>query len=236
MADILSGGGDPSGAIAEVGSRLISKIFGGLLWFGLAIIVFGVLGYLMWYFLIYKKKFDIEVKITSERAEDKSSIYFDKAALLIDKSSGGRYLRLWKTKAELPAPKFNIFQTVGTKDYLELYRTADNIFYYLTPTKIDRRYVIRSDGKIYPMAGQVNRMIDPEMDFWATKRKKSNKGMFAPDSILTKILLYLPFILSLAISIFIIYVLMSNLPAVLSELGSLVREMKSMQGGVAIPA
>ena len=126
MVDITGVSGSPSSAISEVGSRLISKIFGSLIWVGVGALVFGIIGYLIWYFLIYKKKFDIEVKVKSERAEDKVSTFFDRAAILIDRKSGGKYLRLWSLKVELPAPNFNIFQVTGKGDYLELYRTAEN--------------------------------------------------------------------------------------------------------------
>jgi len=227
-------GGGTTGALQEVGSRLMDKLFGGILWFGIGLLLLGVVGYLGWYFLIYKKKFDIVVQIKSERAEDKSKLFSDKGAILTDSKSGGKYLRLWNTKVELPAPKFNILQVYGRTDYVELYRTSDNKFYYLTPARIEKTYLIKSDGKQYPMADQTKTMIDPEMDFWVSKRKKINKDMFAPDSPLSKLLMYLPFILSLVVSIFIIWILMSKLPGVLSQLAELVQALNQNAQGVVV--
>lgn len=229
ITNVASGG---SGAITEVGSRLVSKIFGSLIWVGVGVLVFGIVGYFIWYFLVYKKKFDITVKVISERAEDKVSTFFDKAAILTDKKSGGKYLRIWGLKRELPAPKFNIFQLVGGKDYLEILRTAENKFYYLTPSKVDKRYALMSDGKYYSMADQTNLMIDANDDFWRAKRKQQNKDMFSTDSIFMKLLPYLPAIMGGVITIFILWVLMSHLPGILSQLGDLATKINQ---GYVVP-
>ena len=51
--------------ITEVGSQLVGKIFGGILWFGIGFIIFSVAGFCMWWFLVYQKKFSIKVKVIS---------------------------------------------------------------------------------------------------------------------------------------------------------------------------
>lgn len=236
MADVTSIASSGSGAIQEVGSRLISKIFGSLIWVGVGVLVFGIIGYLIWYFLIYKKKFDITVKVKSERAEDKITEFFDKAAILTDRKSNGKYLRIWGLKVELPAPKFNIFQIVGGRDYLEILRTAENKFYYLTPPKINKKWVLKADGKYHPMADQTTMMIDANDDFWRAKRKQQNKDMFSTDSIFMKLLPYLPAIMGGMITIFVLWVLMSHLPGILAQLGDLVSKLNYQTTGVVVPA
>jgi len=224
-----------SGGIQEVGSKVVSTIFSGILWFGIVVIVLGIVGYTGWYFLVYKKKFDIRVKIKSERSEDQIKEFFDYAAILTDKKSGGKYLRLWDLKVELPAPKFNIFQVVGGKDYIEILRTAENKFYYLTPPKINKKYVLKSDGKYYLMADQSLLMVDANDEFWRAKRKEQNKGMFSTESILMKLLPYLPAIIGGVITIFILYVLMSHLPGILAALSDLVSKLNIAQGVSTAP-
>jgi hypothetical protein len=233
ITDVVSG--DSASAIQEVGSKVVSTIFSGILWFGVVIIILGIVGFTGWWFLVYKKKFDISVKITSERAEDKSSIFFDKAAILVDKKSGGKFLRLWDLKYEIPAPKFNIFQITNRGDYLELCRTAENKFYYLTPPKINKKYVLKSDGKYYLMADQSKLMVDTNDEFWRAKRKEQNKGMFSTESILMKLLPYLPAIIGGVITIFILYVLMSHLPGILAALSDLVSKLNIAQGVSTTP-
>jgi hypothetical protein len=198
-------------------------------------IILGVVGFTGWWFLVYKKKFDIRVKVKSERSEDKIKEFFDYAALLTDKKSKGKYLRLWDLKVEMPAPKFNIFQVVGGKDYIEVLRTAENKFYYLTPPKINKKYVLKEDGKYYLMADQTILMVDANDEFWRAKRKEQNKGMFSTESILMKLLPYLPAIIGGVITIFILYVLMSHLPGILSQLGDLVSKLNAANGISQVP-
>ena len=73
--------------------------------FGIAVILMGVVGFLSWWFLIYKKKFNILVKVTSERAGDRNKIIFDKAAILIDRKTKTKFFRVWGLKVDLPIPK-----------------------------------------------------------------------------------------------------------------------------------
>jgi len=207
--------------LSEVGGSLVTTIFSGILWVGIAFIIIAVLIFLIWWFAVYKKKFNIDVKIISERAEDKSQIIFDKAAILISRKDGAKYFKLWKTKIELPAPRFNILQSGGNTDYLELFRTGEDIFYFLTPPVINKKWVIKSDGKFYPMAGQSIKQIDSDMAFWSVKRKSMNKGLFDMEKLWMKILPYIPHIIAGVFILFTLYILMSYLPQVLAELKAL---------------
>lgn len=209
---------------SEVGGRLTERIFSGILWFGIAFLIIAVLGGLMWYFLIYKRKFDIFIKITSERADDKNKILFDNAAILMDKKSNSKYLRFWSLNIELPLPNYNLIQNSSKGDFIELYRDAENRFYYMK-TKVNKTYLVRANGKVIPMALQRARLIDSDMEFWSTKRKKQNKSMFDVESPWMKILPYLPHILAGAITIFVLYILMSYLPEVMQQLTELVQQL-----------
>ena len=210
-----------TGVFGEVAGKFAERIFSGILWFGIAVIIIVVVGFLMWFYLIYKRKFDIEIKIISQRAGDKDSIIFDKAAILTDRQDKSKYLRLWSLKYDLPIPSFNILQRAGKGDYLEIYRSGEDRFYYLQPPKIDKKELIRADGKLYPFASQTTRMIDPEMAFWAIKRKTMNKKVFDPEKLWMKILPYIPHIISGVLIIFILWILMSHLPNILTQLEKL---------------
>lgn len=214
-------------AFDAIAGQFVEKIFSGILWFGISVIIIAILIFLMWWFLIYKKKFNIDVKIISERAEDQNKIIFDKAAILTSRKDHSKYFRLWNTKIELPSPRFNIMQSTASGDYIELYRTSEDVFYYLTPPQIDKRYVIRGDGQLYPMASQGVRQIDPDMAFWATKRKSQNKGMFDTEKLWMKVLPYIPHIISGVLVVFILYILMSYLPSILASLDNLAKTIAS---------
>jgi len=212
--------------INEVGSKFIDQAFSGILWIGIAFIVLGVMGFVMYWFLIYKRKFNIKVKVISERANDKNMIIFDQAAILKDRTNGSHYFKLWNLKFELPSPKFSVLQSAGKFDYLELYRTSEDTIYFLAPPAIDKKRVINQDGKEYLIASQISKQINPDMEFWAIKRKGMNKKMFDPEKLWMKILMFLPQLMVGVLSIFVLYILMSYLPEILSQLNDLAKTIK----------
>ena len=220
----------------EVGSQLFNTVFSGIIWFGIAAIVVIVLGVFMWYFLVYKRKFDIRVKIKSDRADDKDQIIFDKAAILRDRKTGTNYFKLWGLGKDFPVPRYNVLQRTSQGDYLEIYRKGENEFYFLTPSQVNKTKVIKADGKIYAFASQEQNMVDPEMGFWIAKRMDQNKKMFDTENIFMKILPYLPHIIGGMFMVFVLYILLDHLPGILSTLRELVESMKTLQRGEAIAA
>ncbi len=89
--------------------------------------------------------------------------------------------------------------------------------------------IVKSDGKKYLLANQKQLMMDPEMAFWAVKRKSLNKKMIDTESLIWKLLPYIGILMGGVILIFILYLLMDHLPGILSELRKLVSEMRLMQ-------
>ena len=214
--------------VGEVGGQLVEQIFSGIIWIGIALIIVGVLLGVIYYFFVYQRKFDIKVKIISERAEDKNKIIFDKAAVLRDRKTQNKFLRIWDLKVDLPLPKFNIFQSSNQGDFIEIYRISENSFYYLTPPIIDKKHMIKSDGKLYPVLPSEYKIIDTELEYWNVKRKDMNKRMFDTESLLMKLLPYLGIMLGGVIIIFILYILLDHLPGILSQLQDLTTELNRM--------
>lgn len=214
----------------EVGEGLVERLFSGILWFGIAFIIVVALVGVIYFFFVYKRKFDIKVKVISERADDKNKIIFDKAAILIDRETKVKYFKLWNLNLELTLPKFNVLQSSSEGDYLELYRPSEEELYFLTPSKIDKRFIIKSDGTKQPMALQEHKIIDTDISYWNVKRKASNKKMFDTESLLMKLLPYMPHMIGGVITIFVLYILMDTLPTILSELRTLVSELNSLKG------
>ncbi len=217
----------------QVGSGLADRLFSGILWFGIAVLIISVLAFLMWYFLFYKKKFDIKVKVTSERANEGIQEMFDKAAILIDRTEKTPYLRVWGLKRDFPVPKYNVLRKIydgrTSIDYIEIYRKGENEFYFLLPPTIDNKLIVKGDGKKYLLANQKQVMMDPEMAFWAVKRKTLNKKMIDTEGLLFKLLPYLGIMLGGVFMVFILYILLDHLPGILSQLRDLVGEMRLLQ-------
>jgi len=224
----------------EVGGKIVDQVFSGIIWFGVALILLVVVGGLFYYYFVYKRKFDIRVKIISDRANDRHKIIFDKAAILKERKSKVKYFRIWGLQVELTIPAFNVLQNSNQGDYLELYRPSEDVFYFLTPAKIIKTYVIKSDGKKHSLTSQEHNMMDTDINYWNTKRKTDNKKMFSTESLIMKLLPYVGVILGGVIMIFMLYILLDHLPGILSELKSLVTEMKSLKAasvktGVILP-
>ena len=210
-----------------VAGDLFGKLFGSILYFGLAIMLIATIGVAMWYWLHYKKKFDIMVKIRSERARD-PAIYFDWAAVIYNRQTKSKYFRLLNTKVDLPVPPFNVLQKTNRGDYLEIYRKSEEDFKFLTPGKIDKDRVIRADGKIYPVASTDQKQIEGDI-YWFISRKDKMKKLFDTDSMLVKILPWIPQIMGGIFMIFILYVMMDKLPAILGEMQALTRELRMLK-------
>ena len=214
-------------SLKSAGGAIFDKVFSGILWFSLGFILFIVVSVLIWYFGVYRKKFDIDVKILSERVGEVKKIIFDKATIIKDKKTGTKFFKLWSQKVELPVPPFAVLQITNKGDYLELGRKGEDEWYFLTPARIDYSKIIKKDGKTYLFSEQEHKPIDTDTSFWSVKRKGMNKSMFNPEGLFAKLIPYIPMLLSSALTMFCLYILMDKLPQILSELTKLSKEMNA---------
>lgn len=213
----------------ELGGQITTRIFSGILWFGIALIIIIAVVGSVWYFVIYKRKFDIKVKIKSNRSGEKYKTIFDKAAILMDNSTKTPYFRIWSLKRDFPVPKYNVLQSTSQGDYLEIYRDSEDEFYFLLPSRIYKTNIYKMDGTYIPIAKQSQKMVDPDLAFWAVKRKTQNKKMFDTDKLWMKLLPYIPHIIGGVITIFILYILLDHLPGILNQLEELARTINQVK-------
>lgn len=211
---------------SKIGGQLVEKIFSSILWFGLALVVVAVVIFVMWYFVYYKRKFDILVKIRSQRA-DGFSTYFDKAAILYDKKARNKYLRLRDTKVDLPLPNFNLIDKTNWGDYLEIWRKSEEEFIFLMPSEINKTQVLRQDGILYPIAQTEQKQVEGDVSYWNVKRKDKHKSLFDTESMLMKLLPYIPLVVGGAFMIFMLYILLDTLPGLIGELAELAKTLRS---------
>lgn len=208
MADI---GGAASELFKGVGSTagwVVVAIVGVLLGFGL-----------FWYFFVYKRQFDIFVKIISTRAED-PAVSFDKGAILSDRKTKTKYFKLWDKKVELPVPPFKLMVNTNKGDYIELLRKSEDEFVYLTNPQIDKKYLVRANGKLYPIANTIQRHLESDVH-WYLKRKEEDKALLDPEGLLAKLLHHLPILVSGFFMMIILWIFMTKLPGILAELRTL---------------
>lgn len=201
---------DVQGQITSVFSGLISGGAMMVFWIFLVVICLSIIGGIVWYFGIYRRNFDIMVKIISKRSGENREI-FDKAGIFHDKKNNTRYLRLLKTRIELELPKFDIMRHTNWGDYVEVLRVSERGFRFLTPPIIDKDYFINVDGRKTPMAEMKHRQIEMDITF-ILEREKRNKKIIDPEGLFIKILDHLPSIMSGIMSLFIIYFMFKYAP------------------------
>lgn len=214
--------------LVEAGSRMIQGVLGGTTWVVVLILVVGVVGGIVYYFVGYRRKFDILVKIISERASD-PRIFFDKGAILIDRKKGTKYLKLLSTKVELNVPPFKIIEATNKGDYIELWRKSQDEFVYLTKPIIDKTKVIRADGRLYPVSTPLQRHHEGDL-YWVIKRKEDNKQLLTAEALWAKLLAWAPQIIGGIIVMLMLWITLSKLPGLIDQLTTLTREITSLKG------
>jgi len=190
--------------VAGVGSALFDRLFSSLLIFGVVFLLILVVGSIMFYLLYWRRKFNIVVKIKSERSQD-PEIYFDKAAIVRDWKTRVKYFKLLDTKVELEVPPFKVIEKTNWGDYLEIWRKSEEEFVFLTPPKIDRLRAIKANGKLYRVADSEQKQIEGDLDWYFTRKEKIKK-LIDPESLLMKILPYIPILLGGVFMIFMLWI------------------------------
>lgn len=197
-----------------IGNTTTAAIYGVLI-----IIILCGLSYTWWYFFRYRKKFDIKVKVISDRVQD-DSVYFDKGAIFYDKKSKMKYLRLYSTKVELEVPPFRIFTKTPEGDYLEINRTSDDQFYYLTPPQIDNKTMVDYGGRPFPISSVKQKQIENDTAF-ILRRKEMNKKLINPEGLLSTLVPFIPHIISGMIMMLMLWVVFSKLPEMIDAMTKL---------------
>ena len=213
-------------AIEDQVGGIFGDLFGGafaiVIWIIIGFTVLSVIGILVYFFVYQRRKYDIEVKVISKRS-GKDKIFFDRGAILRDRKNNTDYIRLKNSKAQLELPKFDIMHQTNKGDYLEILRESERGYRFLTPAKIDKKYLLRYDGKKYPIAQLKQYQIENDLA-WILERLKTNKRIINPESILMKLLEYTPQILSMVFSFIIIWIVFRYAPELLNSMRELIND------------
>jgi len=211
---------DIGGTIGGAFSGIVSGTVGLVVWILVGVLFVSIILGILYYFGVYRKRFDITAKIISERAGDDNKVFFDKAAIINDKRNATQFLRLLNTKVELPLPKFNVFHNTNRGDYVEILRKSERDFRFLTPPEIDKDYIIKSNGKKFPYADITQREIENDIS-WIINRQKTNKTIIDPESMLMKLLAYAPQLLGMAMTLIIVIYVFKLMPDMLNAMKGL---------------
>lgn len=217
--------------INEIVSTWGSNLVSGSAWviIGLAVF-FGVLG-LMYYVFFYRKRFNIFVKINSQRAGDAKTIW-DYAAILTKNKK--KYFKLLKMGIEIEVPPFKVMQATNKGDYLELWRKSEDEFVFISPARLDKEWVVRADGKSYPMGQTKQRHFESDLE-WIARRREETKKILDPETIWMKLLEFAPQIVSSVFLFIILWIFMEKLPPLISQLTELAKTLNGIYGTTTAP-
>lgn len=212
--------------ISEFGGKLFGNIVTGSITAVVVLAILGVVGYTIWYFVWYKKKFDILVKVTSDRSGE-SATYFDWAAILNDSKNKTKFIRLLKSRVDLPVPPFNVLQSTNMGNYAEIHRTTEDTYYWLTHPVISKKWLVRvPTGKIFPFAK--SRQMHLEQDiYWILKRKEQNKALIDPEGIWTKLIQMLPILIPAFIMLLLFWIFFDKMPEMFKTAIEFIREFRT---------
>lgn len=216
----------------SVGGAALDQIFSGVMWLAVALFAVIAIGGVMWYWFGYKRKFDIMVKIRSERAGE-PSIVSGVGAIFHDRKTNSKYFKIiaGQIKVELPVPPFTIMQKDNRgRDVLELWRKSEDEFHYLTPGVIDSTEMVRQDGKVFPLSTVKQKTVEGDIAYWNVKRKRDYKGIFNQETIWMKMLPWIPQMVGGIFIIFVIWILADKMPNLINELTTLTRELRTLKG------
>jgi len=232
----------------DIFSSIVSK---GILVFAVILLVGIILGVAL--YVRWRRKFNIIVEIYSERSigslnevvytkdakiirdiinQNNHKIIFDKGAMIFDKKDGCWYFRILGEKVDLPVPPFNVLQSSNKGNVLKIWQKTHEEFIFLMPDKLCKTHVIKGDGKLYPISQIEQKQVEGDISYWNVKRKEKTKKLFDTESLFMKILPFMPHIIGGVIALFIIYILMDSMPAILNQLQQLIIELRSLKGAV----
>jgi len=213
--------------LGEMGQELFGTIFSSIIWFGIIFIIIAAIGTVMYYFIFYRKKFDIRVLVRSERVDGKFNLVEDWAAILYDKKDKNYFMRLLGNKVDLPPSIYGMaLQRTNKGDYAEFWKRGEDDFVPLTSPIINKQWVVKADGTEVPIAQAEQKMVEGDIAYWNVKRKEKNRNTFAAENLFMRLLPYFPQIIGSIMVVFVLYILMTYLPEVLSSLAQVVEELK----------
>lgn len=211
---------DLSGGFSQVGSAILGKLLsGGFIFVGILILIAFIFG-IIWA-IFYYKKFDIKVRIKVKRGtgSDGESIYkidYDKGAIMYKRKDKRSFLRLLKSKVDLPCPPYESLQILAKGgNEIEIVRESDTEYYFEVPGTIERGFVMR-EGRSTPVLNSKTKVIESDVAYWNQLRKRDNRKLFDTESLLMKVLPFIPLIIVVVGMIFFTYIWLDKIPGVLT--------------------
>lgn len=160
-------------------------------------------------------------------------IIYDKGAILFDKKDKTWYFRIKGERIELPVPPFNVLTPSTKGNVLKLWQKSNEEYFYLLPDSINPT-IVRADGKEYKVAQLSTKVVEGDIAYWNIKRKEKVKKLFDPESLLAKIVAYLPQIVGGFLLILLIWIVFDKIPGLINQLTDLANALREANQGTVI--
>ena len=200
-----------TGAFKDVGSQLIERLISGSIIVFLILVSGGIIMGVLWY-VKYLRQFNIKVEIKSLRGsgtkgEPIYKIIPDWGGMIYDKKDKRHYFKLLREKVELPPPPLDCLELQANgRNQLKIFQKSQEEYYYLLPEQINLENVIRG-GKKIPVGRAELSVIEGDIAYWNTLRKRDNRKLFDTETLLLKILPYVGIFLMFITVIFLTYII-----------------------------
>lgn len=216
--------------------NVFSGIASGTIWAIIVLILIG-LGVGLFIFIRYRKKFDIRIEVKSQRENNTFSTFYDKGAILTDSKTGDKFLRLWSSKIELPVPPYSYLIKTNEGDLIKIWRKSETEFIILGEGQIAHNKIVDQFGRLRYVPQQEYLQVEGDIAFWNTKRKQAHKDIFGKNSLLQKLMEWMPQIIGAVFTVIILYILLNSLPELLKQLTELATKLNAIQsapGGAVV--
>jgi hypothetical protein len=200
-----------SEAVQDVATRLLDTIISGSIYVFVALMMISIIVVvLLW--VRHIRKFNIIVELKSLRGsgtkgEPVYKIVDDKGGMIFDKKDKRWWLRLKKERVDLPPPPLDCLEVrADGRNQLKIYQKSQEEYYYLIPDRIDLEYVMKA-GKKVPLAQAKLNIVEGDISYWNSLRKRDNRKLFDTESLILKALPYVGMFLMFISIIFLTYII-----------------------------
>lgn len=197
--------------VNEAGGKIVDRIFSGFTFiFIILILGTAIVGILL--YVRYLRQFNVKVEIKSLRGsgtqgEPVYKIVSDKGAMILNKKDKRHYFRIHGEKVDLPPPPLDCLElTANGTNQVRIFQKSQDEYFYLLPDRVDVNWIIK-DGKRIPIGQAKLNVVEGDISYWNTLKKRDNRKLFDTESFVTKFLPYVGIFLMFMAVIFLTYMI-----------------------------
>ncbi len=211
----------------EVGEGVLGGLIrGGIYAIGLLLLGVAIISTI--FIVRYYRQFNIKVRIKTKRGSGIDGkpvykIFYDKGGIIYNKKDKRSFFRILKEKIDLPVPPFETLQILANGgNEVEIVKESDSEYYYSLPAEMQKGFTIKDGRIVEKKQGKFVKtrlkIIESDVSYWNTLRKKDNRKLFDTEGLLMKVLPFAIIFLMVISVIFFTYIWLDKAPEAISIL------------------